>query len=59
MIVETTALRRGYTMAAAWDEGTMIQAMSRMDNPTLRWRYGDVADEEQGGEAVRTDRGEG
>ena len=59
VIVETTALRRGYTMAAAWDEGTMIQAMSRMDNPTLRWRYGDVADEEQGGEAVRTDRGEG
>ena len=39
-IAETTALRRGYTRPAAWDEGAMIQAMARMDNPTLRWRYG-------------------
>ena len=38
--VESTAARRGYTTSAAWDEGAMIQAMARMDNPTLRWRYG-------------------
>ena len=38
--VESTAARRGYTTGAAWDEGAMIQAMARMDNPTLtrRWR---------------------
>ena len=57
-IAETTALRRGYTMSAAWDEGAMIQAMSRMDNPTLRWRYGDVVDEEQGGEEAQHAREE-
>ena len=58
VIAETTALRRGYTMSAAWDEGAMIQAMSRMDNPTLRWRYGDVVDEEQGGEEAQHAREE-
>ena len=26
-IAETTALRRGYTMSAAWDEGAMMQAI--------------------------------
>ena len=45
-------------MSVAWDEGAMIQAMSRMDNPTLRWRYGDVAAEEQGGEEARDELGE-
>ena len=39
--VESMGARRGYTAGAAWDEGAMIQAMARMDNPTLRWRYGD------------------
>ena len=36
--VEAMAARRGYTTGAAWDEGAMIQAMARMDSPTLRWR---------------------
>ena len=40
-IVEVAEARRGYTTAAAWDEGAMVQVMSRMSNPTLRWRYGD------------------
>ena len=26
---------------AAWDEGNMIQAMARMKNPTIAWRFGD------------------
>ena len=33
--------RRGYTIGAAWDEGNMIQAMARLKNPTIAWRYGD------------------
>ena len=46
--VESMGARRGYTAGASWDEGAMIQAMARMDNPTLRWRYGD--DVEVGGD---------
>ena len=38
--VESTTARSGYTIPAAWDEGTLIQAMARLDDPTLRWRYG-------------------
>jgi len=45
-------------MYGAIHEGAMIQAMSRMDNPTLRWRYGDVVDEEQGGEEAQHAREE-
>ena len=26
---------------AAWDEGNTIQAMARMTNPTIAWRFGD------------------
>ena len=33
--------RRGYAIGAAWDEGNMIQAMARLKNPTIAWRYGD------------------
>ena len=33
--------RRGYTAGAAWDEGNMIQAMARLKNPTIAWRFGD------------------
>ena len=40
-IVEAAEARRGYSVAAAWDEGAMIQMMARMRNPTMRWRYGD------------------
>ena len=39
-IMERAEARRGYTVAAAWDEGAMIQLMARMSNPTLavrRW----------------------
>ena len=36
-----TESRRGYTVGAAWDEGNMIQAMARLKNPTIAWRYGD------------------
>ena len=36
-----TESRRGYTVGAAWDEGNMIQAMARLKNPTIMWRYGD------------------
>ena len=36
-----TESRRGYTVGAAWDEGNMIQAMARLKNPTITWRYGD------------------
>ena len=35
------ASRRGYAPTAALDEGTMIQAMARMKNPTIAWRFGD------------------
>ena len=38
---ETTESRRGYAVGAAWDEGNMIQAMARLKNPTIAWRYGD------------------
>ena len=38
---ETTESRRGYVVGAAWDEGNMIQAMARLKNPTIAWRYGD------------------
>ena len=24
-----------------WDEGNLIQAMARLKNPTIAWRYGD------------------
>ena len=33
--------RRGYVRGAVWDEGNMIQAMARLKNPTIAWRYGD------------------
>ena len=36
-----TESRRGYAVGAAWDEGNMIQAMARLKNPTITWRYGD------------------
>ena len=36
-----TEPRRGYAVGAAWDEGNMIQAMARLKNPTITWRYGD------------------
>ena len=58
-IAENTALRRGYTMSAAWDEGAMIQAMPRMDNPTLQWRYGSGDVEEQGDTEAQPERGDG
>ena len=54
--VESTAARRGYTIPAAWDEGTLIQAMARLDDPTLRWRYGDVAAEAQDEAEVSVER---
>ena len=40
-MMEDTASRRGYAPTAAWDEGNMIQAMARMNNPTIAWRFGD------------------
>ena len=52
------AVRRGYTAGAAWDEGAMIQAMARMDNPTLRWRYGDDV-EERGDTETQPETGDG
>ena len=54
--VESTTARRGYTIPAAWDEGTLIQAMARLDDPTLRWRYGDVAAEAQDEAEVTVER---
>ena len=39
--VVVTESRRGYTAGAAWDEGNMIQAMARLKNPTIAWRFGD------------------
>ena len=57
--VEAMAARRGYTTGAAWDEGAMIQAMARMDNPTLRWRYGGGDVEEQGDTEAQPERGDG
>ena len=38
---EVAESRRGYANGAAWDEGNMIQAMARLKNPTIAWRYGD------------------
>ena len=38
---EVAESRRGYVTGAAWDEGNMIQAMARLKNPTIAWRYGD------------------
>ena len=40
-MVEDKASRRGYAPTVAWDEGNMIQAMARMKNPTIAWRFGD------------------
>ena len=40
-LMEAAEARRGYTRVAAWDEGNMIQAMARLKNPTIVWRYGD------------------
>ena len=40
-LMEAAEARRGYTRVAAWDEGNMIQAMARLKNPTIAWRYGD------------------
>ena len=57
--VEAMAARRGYTTRAAWDEGAMIQAMARMDNPTLRWRYGGGDVDEQGDTEAQPERGDG
>ena len=39
--MEVAESRRGYIYGAAWDEGNMIQAMARLKNPTIVWRYGD------------------
>jgi len=39
--MEVAESRRGYVYGAAWDEGNMIQAMARLKNPTIAWRYGD------------------
>ena len=39
--MEVAESRRGYIYGAAWDEGNMIQAMARLKNPTIAWRYGD------------------
>ena len=40
-LMEATEARRGYARVAAWDEGNLIQAMARLKNPTIAWRYGD------------------
>ena len=40
-MMEDTASRRGYAPTAAWDGGNIIQAMARMKNPTIAWRFGD------------------
>ena len=40
-LMEAAEARRGYTRVAAWDEGNLIQAMARLKNPTIAWRYGD------------------
>ena len=37
----------------------MIQAMARMDNPTLRWRYGGGDVEEQEDVETQPARGDG
>ena len=40
-MMEVREARRGYVQGSAWDEGNMIQAMARLRNPTIAWRYGD------------------
>ena len=40
-MMEVREARRGYVQGSAWDEGNMIQAMARLRNPTIVWRYGD------------------
>ena len=54
--VESTAARRGYTIPTAWDEGTLIQAMARLDDPTLRWLYGDAVAEAQDEAEISVER---
>ena len=40
--MEDTAFKSGYAPTAAWDEGDMkIQAMARMQNLTIAWRFGE------------------
>ena len=39
-MMEVREARRGYVQGSAWDEGNMIQAMARLRNPTIVWRYG-------------------
>ena len=41
VLMEATEARRGYARVAAWDEGNLIQAIARLKNPTIAWRYGD------------------
>ena len=40
-LTEAAEARRGYARVAAWDEGKLIQAMARLKNPTIAWRYGE------------------
>ena len=40
-MMEVREARRGYVQGSAWDESNMIQAMARLRNPTIVWRYGD------------------
>ena len=40
-MMEVREARRGHVHGSAWDEGNMIQAMARLRNPTIVWRYGD------------------
>jgi len=37
--MEATEATRIYARVAAWDEGNLIQAMARLKNPTIAWRY--------------------
>ena len=39
--MEAAEGRRGYARMARWDEGNLIQAIARLKNPTIAWRYGD------------------
>ena len=38
-LMEATEARRGYARVAAWGEGNLIQAMARLKNPTIAWRW--------------------
>ena len=40
-MMEDTASRRECAPTAAWNEGNMIQAMARMKNTTIAWRFED------------------